>query len=198
MGTPEVMFVIRWFHFLAGITWIGLLYYLNLVNVRFVPNIPAEVRPQIVPLNLGRVLAWFRHSAWVTVLMGFLLLYLVYWQRGDVVTSNGAKTIFIGMILGSIMAINVWFIIWPNQKRILNAMGTVGTANPITADPAWGRNALYASRANFTMSFPMLLFMAGSSHYPLDWSGIVILGLIAAAIGAFVWNYVQRMNPTAF
>src|SRR6266566_4406056 len=71
MGTPEVMFVIRWFHFLAGITWIGLLYYLNLVNVRFVPNIPAEVRPQIVPLNLGRVLAWFRHSAWVTVLMGF-------------------------------------------------------------------------------------------------------------------------------
>src|SRR5437773_5759237 len=111
MGQTELMFVIRWFHFLAGITWIGLLYYLNLVNVRFVPNIPAELRPQIVPLNLARVLAWFRHSAWVTVVAGLVLYYFLYVQTGTTGTPAG-KTIGIGMLLGLLMAFNVWFIIW--------------------------------------------------------------------------------------
>ena len=67
-----------------------------------------------------------------------------------------------------------------------------------TADPTWGRNALYASRANFTMSFPMLFFMGAAVKFPMEWLGIVVYGVIAAAIGALVWNYVQRMNPSAF
>ena len=188
-----VLILFRWFHFLAGITWIGLLYYLNLVQVRFVPSLDAAIRPQVVPHVLARVMAWFRHSAWVTVLAGFVLIYMSYWQRGDVVTSNNAKTIFTGMLLGSIMVFNVWVLIWPNQKKIIAAM-RAATA----PDPSWGRIALYTSRTNFTLSFPMLFFMASASHFPMDWAAIVVSGLIAAALGLFVWNSVQRQWPSKF
>lgn len=192
-GEQFAMIIFRWIHFVAGITWIGLLYYLNLVNVRFVPNIDAALRPQIVPLNLGRVLAWFRHAAWLTVLAGLLMAYLRYWRSGDVATSDPAKTILAGGVLGIIMAINVWAIIWPNQKRILAAM-RAGTA----ADPTWGRNALYASRTNFTLSFPMLWFMAGASHYPMDWPGILVAFVVLAGLALLVWNLVQRWMPSRF
>jgi uncharacterized membrane protein len=192
-GQAFWMFVFRWIHFLAGITWIGLLYFLNLVNVRFAASLDASVRPTIVPPLLTRVLAWFRHSAWVTALAGLVLIYLLYWQRGDIVTTDNAKTIFTGMILGLIMAINVWVLIWPNQKKIIAAM-RAGQA----PDPSWGRTALYASRTNFTLSFPMLLFMAGASHYPMDWGGIVVLGVIAAIIGFCVVFSVQKWWATKF
>ena len=195
-GEAFAQILFRWIHFLAGITWIGLLYYLNLVQVRFVPSIDAALRPQIVPLVLSRVMAWFRHSAWVTVLAGFVLIYLKYWQIGDVVGTNPAKTIFTGMLLGLIMVFNVWVLIWPNQKKIIAAM-RAATA----PDPSWGRVALYASRTNFTLSFPMLLFMGLSGsvpNYAMDWPGIVVSGLVAAGIGALIWNTVQRWMPSRF
>jgi uncharacterized membrane protein len=151
------------------------------------------MRPQIVPLNLARVLAWFRHSAWITVLMGLLIIYMKYWRNGDVASSDAGKTILCGGILGILMAINVWAIIWPNQKKIIGAMRG-GTA----PDPTWGRNALYASRANFTMSFPMLWFMGSASHYPMDWMGILIAFVITAVLGLLVWNTVQRWSPSRF
>ncbi|MSQ23464.1 MAG: hypothetical protein EXR58_02775 [Chloroflexi bacterium] len=192
-GDYVLLMLFRWFHFLAGITWIGLLYFLNLINVRFSPSLDAAIRPQVMPQLLSRVLAWFRHSAWVTVVAGFVLIYLSYWNHGDVVTTNSAKTILMGSILGTLMALNVWVFIWPNQKKIINAMRT-GTA----ADPAWGRVALYVSRTNFTLSFPMLFFMGGASHFPLDWAGIVICGVLASVIGLLVWNTVQRWAPSKF
>lgn len=191
-GDP-VWIIFRWLHFLAGITWIGLLYYLNLINVRMMPSLEAGVRPAVIGANLRRVMAWFRHSAWVTVVMGLILAWLMYWQRGDVVDSNAAKTILMGGLLGVIMALNVWFIIWPNQRRIIQAAGA-GQA----ADPVWGRNATYASRTNFTLSFPMLFFMGGSSHFAMDWGAIVVVGLIAAGIGALVWLAVQKWAVARF
>jgi len=187
------LLIFRWFHFLFGITWIGLLYFLNLVNVRFAASLDASVRPQVMPNLLVRVLAWFRHTAWAKVLMGLILISLLYWSRGDFATTDNAKTILIGGLLGIVMALNVWVLIWPNQKKIIGAM-RAGQA----PDPSWGRTALYASRANFTMSFPMLLFMGAASHYPMDWAGIVIFGIIAAVIGALVWNVVQRWMATTF
>jgi uncharacterized membrane protein len=194
LGSQQfAMIVFRWLHFLAGITWIGLLYFLNLVNVRFAASLDASMRPTVVPPLLTRVLAWFRHSAWVTVVAGLVLIWMLYWQRGDVVTTDNAKTIFTGMILGLIMLFNVWVLIWPNQKRIIAAM-RAGQA----PDPSWGRTALYASRTNFTLSFPMLLFMAGSSHYPMDWPAIVVFGLIAAAIGFVIVFTVQKWSASSF
>lgn len=188
-----LLFVLRWLHFLAGITWIGLLYFFNLVNVRFAASLDAAIRPTVMPPLLSRALAWFRHSAWFTVLVGILLIWLKYWQDGDLFNTTADRTIFTGGLLGVIMAINVWVFIWPNQRRIIEAM-RAGQA----ADPAWGRNALYASRTNFTLSFPMLLFMGGASHYPMDWDGILVWGIVTAIIGFLVVFTVQKWSASRF
>jgi uncharacterized membrane protein len=185
--------LLRWLHFLFGITWIGLLFYLNLVNVRMMPSLDAGVRPAVIQANLRRVMAWFRHTAWLTVLMGLLLGYLLYWQNGHFADTNQAKTILVGGLLGIIMMLNVWALIWPNQKKII-AAAQAGQ----TADPSWGRIALYASRTNFALSFPMLLFMAGATHAPMDWPMILISGLIAAAIGLIVLFTVQKWAAPSF
>ncbi len=183
----EVLIALRWIHFVAGITWIGLLYFFNFVNVRAMASIDATARPHVVTTLLPRALAWFRHSAWVTVLAGLLLIYGLYWQRGDFIDSNAAKTIGTGAIVGIVMLFNVWVFIWPNQRKVINA--TRAGEKP---DPAWGRRALYASRANFTLSFPLLFFMAGASHYALNWDGIVIVGVVLAALGLATVLSVQK------
>jgi uncharacterized membrane protein len=191
----EVLIVVRWFHFLAGITWIGLLYWFNLVNVNFMKTLDATTRPVVVPALLPRALFWFRHSAWVTVLVGFVLIYGLYWQtnRIDLVTDNGFKTISSGMLLGLVMLFNVWMIIWPNQRRVFAALAA-GEA----PDPAWARDTLYASRANVTLSFPMLFFMGSASHFPLDWPQIVLVAVVAGAIGLSAVLYVQKWAAARF
>jgi len=191
--TPEVLFGLRWVHFVAGITWIGLLYWFNLVNVPFQTQLDAALKPQVNPPLISRALFWFRHSAWVTVVVGLLLVYGMYWQDGNLFGGKTEKTIFTGGLLGIVMLFNVWVFIWPNQRRAIAAM-RAGDA----PDPAWGRAALYASRANFTLSFPMLLFMAGSSHWPMDWDGIVIVGLVLAAIGFATVMTVQKYWTVRF
>jgi uncharacterized membrane protein len=191
----ELLIVVRWFHFLAGITWIGLLYWFNVVNFPFVKTLDTTTRPVVVPALLTRALFWFRHSAWVTVLVGFVLVYGLYWQtnRIDLVNDNGFKTIFSGMLLGVAMLFNVWAIIWPNQRRVIGAL-TSGSA----PDPTWARNALYASRANVTMSFPLLFFMGASSHFPLDWPQIIVVAVVAGALGLGAVLYVQKWAAARF
>ncbi len=193
MFTPEVMIGLRWVHIVAGITWIGLLYWFNLVNVPFQKELDAAVKPQVNPPLFGRALFWFRHSAWVTVAAGLLMIYGLYWQDGDLFGSSTERTIFSGGVLGVVMLFNVWAIIWPNQRRAIAAV-RAGTA----ADPAWARNTLYASRTNFALSFPMLLFMAGSSHFPLDWTGILIVGSVLAALGLGLVIWVQKVWTARF
>jgi uncharacterized membrane protein len=195
MLSNEVLIVVRWFHFLAGITWIGLLYWFNLVNVNFMKTLDATTRPVVVPALLPRALFWFRHSAWVTVLLGFVLVYGLYWQtnRIDLANDNGFKTIFSGMLLGLVMLFNVWMIIWPNQRRVFAAL-----AGGEAPDPAWARNTLYASRANVTLSFPMLFFMGSASHFPLDWPQIVLVAVLAGAIGLSAVLYVQKWAAARF
>jgi len=177
--SPELLFGIRWVHFVAGITWIGLLYWFNLVNVPFQRVLDPSVKPQVNPLLLKRALAWFRHSAWVTVTAGLLLIWGLYWSDGHVVDTNSAKTILVGALLGIVMLVNVWAVIWPNQCKAFAAMAA-GTA----PDAAWARNALYASRANFALSFPMLAFMA--------------VGLLLAGVGLAVVLSVQKWAAERF
>lgn len=184
--TAFTLIVFRWIHFVAGIIWIGLLYFFNLVNVPYTKIAEAKDRPAHVPKLMPIALAWFRHAAWVTVLAGFVLISQ-YWKDGDLFNTPGDKTIFMGMILGLIMLINVWTFIWPNQKKIIAA--TVKGEKP---DPQWGKTALYASRTNFVLSFPMLLYMGSAANYPMGWLWIVISGLIAAVIGAALVLYVQK------
>jgi hypothetical protein len=156
-------------------------------------SLDAGVRPALIQANVRRVMAWFRHAAWLTVLIGLILAYMLYWSNGDFITSNKRKTILTGGLLGIIMMLNVWVFIWPNQKKIIAA---AAAGQP--PDPAWGRVALYASRANFTMSFPMLLFMGGATHAPMDWAMILVTGVIAAAIGFVVVLTIQKWMAPSF
>jgi uncharacterized membrane protein len=180
-------FVFRWFHFVAGITWIGLLYFFNFINTPNMKVIDASARPHITTTLLPRALFWFRHAAWITVLFGLAIIAQKYWARGDFATTDSAKTILLGGLLGIAMAGNVWFAIWPNQKKIIEA-----TRNKQTPDPAWARVALYASRANVIMSWPMLAFMAGASHYPLDWPRLILVLVILMIAAALFLFYVQK------
>jgi uncharacterized membrane protein len=191
-GDPIHM-MLRWFHFLAGITWIGFLYYLNLVNVRMMPSLDASVRPAVIGANLARVMAWFRHSAWVTVLVGILLYYWIYLRANVGMRDPKFITISLGGLLGIIMVFNVWVLIWPNQKKIIAA---ANAGQP--PDPAWGRVALYTSRTNFTLSFPMLLYMGAASHFPMDFTPALLTGIIAGVIGAMVVFTVQKWAPAKF
>jgi uncharacterized membrane protein len=192
-NTLDVLF--RWFHFVAGIIWIGLLYFLNFVNVPTMrPGVldPAA-RPAVITTQLPRTLAWFRHAAWITVLAGFLLLWVKYWQYGRFMGDPGAQTIHAGMLLGLIMVFNVWFLIWPNQKKIIEA-----TRAGQAPDPSWGRIALYASRTNVTLSWPMLFYMASASHGPFGPEGIVIIGIILGALAFAFLMTVQKWQATKF
>ena len=161
-GMDVVGMVLRWTHFLAGITWIGLLYFFNLINAAFMKELDAGQKNVVIPKLMPRALAWFRHGATVTVLAGLLLYGWMYSKGG-----TGAIALGIGGLLGIIMFLNVWLIIWPNQKKIIAAVSKTATAG--TPSPqemaAWGRKALLASRVNFLLSILMLFFMGAGSHF---------------------------------
>ncbi|KQT37291.1 MULTISPECIES: urate hydroxylase PuuD [unclassified Methylophilus] len=149
----------RWIHFLAGITWIGLLYYFNLVQMAALKDAAADGTAAGISKHVApRALLWFRWSAVVTWLAGAALLGA---HMGDAfMLRNGFEVIGVGAWLGTIMLINVWVFIWPNQKKILGIV----PANDSAKNKA-RRVAMLASRTNMMLSLPMLFFMAnGLSH----------------------------------
>ena len=152
---------LRYLHVFAGILWIGLLYYFNFVQIPTMPNVPAELKPGITKHIAPAALFWFRWSALATVVLGLLLAEMS--QGGYVMRAlqlqPGFRTIGIGMWLGLIMAANVWFVIWPNQKR---ALGIVPAEDAAKAKSA--SIAMMASRTNLILSLPMLYCMVGQTH----------------------------------
>ena len=145
---------------MAGIMWMGLLWYLNFVQTPTVPKIePAEHRAAITKFIAPNVLFWFRYAALATVLLGLMLA----WHKGYLVQAltfqKPVYTIGIGMWLALIMAFNVWFIIWPNQKKVLGIVNA-------TADEkaAAGRLAGMTSRINTMLSIPMLYCMVAQQN----------------------------------
>jgi uncharacterized membrane protein len=152
---------LRYLHVLAGILWIGLLYYFNFVQIPTMPSVPAELKPGVTKYIAPKALFWFRWSALVTVILGLLVAEMT--QGGYVARalglSDGYRTIGIGMWLGLIMAANVWFVIWPNQKR---ALGIVPTDDASKAKSA--SLAMMASRTNLILSIPMLYCMIAQPH----------------------------------
>jgi len=147
---------LRYLHVFAGILWIGLLYYFNFVQIPTMPSVPAELKPGISKHIAPAALFWFRWSALATVVLGLLLAEMS--QGGYVMRAlqlqSGFRTIGIGMWLGLIMAANVWFVIWPNQKR---ALGIVAAEDDVKAKSA--SLAMMASRTNLILSLPMLYCM---------------------------------------
>jgi uncharacterized membrane protein len=161
------LMLLRWLHFLFGITWIGLLYYFNLVQTPFFAETEPAVRSAAQQKLLPRALWWFRWGAMGTVVFGLIYL-IIWWNRVGFAFNSWAIAILTGGALGLIMWANVWFVIWPKQKIVIaNATATAagGQANPAAA-PA-GRRASIASRTNVMFSIPMLFFMGAASHYPL-------------------------------
>lgn len=159
------MFLLRWSHFLAGITWIGLLYYFNLVQVPFLGSVTeATTKKDVTTKLVPRALWWFRWAAMFTVIAGLLMLLNFHMTIGPSFWSSArGVSISIGGVLGIIMWYNVWFIIWPNQKLIIGAAEQGKGPTELGGKP---RAVLLASRTNTMLSIPMLFFMAASSHMP--------------------------------
>ena len=149
----------RWIHLLAGITWIGLLYYFNLVQMAALKDAGADGTAAGITRHVApRALLWFRWAAVVTWLAGAAMLGAGFMDA--FMLRNGMEGIGIGAWLGTIMLFNVWHFIWPNQKKIL---GMVPATDEVKAKAR--RVAMLASRTNMMLSIPMLFFMAnGLSH----------------------------------
>ena len=158
------LFLMRWFHFLAGITWIGLLYYFNLVQTPFFAETEAPVRSGAVQKLVPRALWWFRYGALLTLLTG-LSIIVAQQDIGDYFDSSRGVAISTGILLALVMFINVWAIIWRNQKIVIANARNVqagGEADPAAAPAA--RKAGLASRMNTIFSFPVLFLMVGAAH----------------------------------
>ena len=160
------MFIIRVLHVMSGIMWIGLLWYFNFVQIPNMKNIPDEQKPAIGKVIAPAALFWFRWGAAFTVLFGLWLAWLNGYLTSALVLGidslgglSDHRAIGIGMWLGLIMAFNVWFVIWPNQKR---ALGIVAAEPDVKAKSA--RTAMLFSRTNTLLSIPLLYFMVSAQN----------------------------------
>ena len=190
--------LVRTLHVLAGITWIGLLYYFNVVQVPAFAAYGDEARARNVSIEqlASRALWWFRWAAVATLVLGLLILGVTKDYMKDFLTTDAtiglgrSAAILVGMLFGITMAANVWMVIWKNQKIVIANAATLvagGEANP--GAPGAGRAALLASRQNFIFSFSMLWFMVGAAHlyggYDGDSAGKAwVFILLSVVIGA--------------
>ncbi len=162
---PWVVFFVRWLHVISGIMWIGLLWYFNFVQIPSMPKIPDDQKPAISKVIAPAALFWFRWSALSTIVWGLIQA----WQLGYLgdalafgLTSGTPyhMSIGFGMWFGLIMAYNVWFIIWPNQKKALGIVEVTPEAKAASA-----RTAMLFSRTNTMLSIPMSYAMVSVHLY---------------------------------
>ncbi len=190
----------RWIHFFAGVAWIGLLYYFNFVQTEYFKETDAGAKSSAISKLVPRALWWFRYGALFTFLSGLVLAAFL----GGAINTY----IVIGMVLGTLMFLNVWIIIWPKQKIVIASNEQViggGEANPEAAGAL--AKAGLASRTNTLFSLPMLFFMGASAHLsglgrvPMSAEGgVTSLALILAlaVILALQFNAIKgKMGPMA-
>ena len=161
--TPDIIFwqfLFRWLHVLSGIMWIGLLCYFNFVQIPNMPNIPDEQKPAIGKVIAPAALFWFRWGAMATIITGLILAMISGYLIDAIMVSGESTIIGIGMWLGAIMWFNVWFVIWPNQKK---ALGMVEVDAETKAKAA--RTAMLFSRTNTLLSVPMLFCMVAAQNF---------------------------------
>ena len=193
MDMIVVDFLARWSHILFGITWIGLLYYFNFVQTEYFKEAEDTARVDAFSKLVPRALWYFRWAALLTFLTGLVMLG----YRGSASTAD----IIVGSVLGTLMLLNVWGIIWRNQKIVIasnQAVAAGGEADPAAAEAA--PKAALASRTNTLFSIPMLWFMVASAHMPsgsimANTQAIVICCLIIALIEAnAIWGKQYTMT----
>ena len=147
-------FFMRWLHILSGVMWIGLLWYFNFVQTPSMPKIPDEQKPAVSKVIAPTALFWFRWGAMSTIVTGLLLAWMNGYIGQAISLQKPFTAIGLGMWLGTIMWFNVWFIIWPAQKKVLGIVN----ATPDEKKAA-GRTGLLFSRTNTMLSIPMLYCM---------------------------------------
>ena len=152
-------FVMRWLHVVTGIMWIGLLWYFNFVQIPSMASIPDEQKPAISKVIAPTALFWFRYGALATVVTGLLLAWMQKYLFLALTLQVPFAAIGIGMWIALIMAFNVWFIIWPNQKKALG-MVVVEPAEKAKA----ARTAMLTSRINTLLSITMLYMMVAQQN----------------------------------
>lgn len=179
--------VLRWLHFLAGITWIGLLYYFNFVQGPFMAEADPATKSAATQKLVPRALAWFRWSALVTFLTGAAIIgdRLGRAPEGSSAWSSPwAITILTGALFGTVMLVNVWGVIWRNQKVVIaSAIAAASGGQANAAAPALARRAFLASRTNVVFSIPMLFYMGAATHLTLPaggnraayWASLIVL-----------------------
>jgi len=152
-------FVMRWLHVISGVMWIGLLWYFNFVQIPSMPSIPDEQKPAISKVIAPTALFWFRYGALSTVVTGLLLAWMQDYLLLALTLQIPFAAIGIGMWIALLMAFNVWFIIWPNQKK---ALGIVPVEPAEKAKAA--RTAMLTSRVNTMLSITMLYMMVAQQN----------------------------------
>ncbi len=162
-----ISFLLRWFHFMAGITWIGILYYFNFIQTPFFgTDLGGEAKGVMTRGLVPKALWWFRWGAMVTFATGVLII-LMQLGHGTSLSGGYMTRILTGGLMGTLMWANVWFVIWPAQKVVIaNANNVAGGGQPDPSAAACAARAGLASRTNTLFSIPMLFFMAAASHFP--------------------------------
>ncbi len=187
-------YVFRWVHFLAGITWIGLLYYFNFVQTEYFKEAEDAHRSGAIQKLVPRALWWFRWGAMFTFLSGVALLA----YRHQAISYD----ITVGALLGTLMFLNVWLIIWPNQRIVIASATQVAQGGEALPEAgAAAPKAALASRTNTLFSLPMLFFMGSSAHLS---SGMVVdastasLAVVLVIIAALEGNAIfGKVGPMA-
>ena len=195
------LFLLRWFHVLCGITWIGLLYYFNFVQGAFFAETDATTKSNATQKLVPRALWWFRWAAMGTFLVGLAMLAIYGQQSPEIFMQGYGIAILTGSFLGFLMWANVWFVIWPNQKVVIAS--ATAAAQGKAADPAAagaGAKASLASRTNVLFSMPMLFFMLGARHLPIqvnpNTSLLPLVIVLLVIIGALEFNAIKgKMGP---
>lgn len=189
-------FLFRWFHFLAGVTWIGLLYYFNFVQGEWFKEADPSAKSAAIQKLVPRALAWFRYAALITFLTGLSIIAVRHSLNLNIV---------VGSLLGTLMFLNVWLIIWPNQKIVIaSAKQAAGGGQPLPDAAAAGAKAALASRSNVLFSIPMLFFMGASFHLPgpgmmpIQEASMTALGVVALVLAALQLNAMKgKVGPMA-
>ena len=175
MSSIILEFIFRWAHVLFGIVWIGMLYYFNFVQTEYFKEAEADAKADAVKKLAPRALWWFRWGAMFTFLTGLVLLHMV----GASTNVLAMPAIWVGALAGTLMFLNVWLVIWPNQQIVIGLKEGDG--------PAAAAKAGLASRTNTLFSGPMLFGMLASKHLPVD-ASVAGFGACVALILALEVN----------
>lgn len=165
-----LLFILRWLHFFFGVVWIGLLYYFNFVQTPFFGETDGATKSNAIQKLVPRALWWFRWGAMFTVITGLVYLGIKGHQLGEAMfASSWGISILTGGLFGLIMWANVWFVIWPNQKIVIQSATQAAQGQAALPEAAAaGARAGVASRTNTLFSIPLLFFMGAASHLPIQ------------------------------